>query len=117
MELKTFISQSIKDIFDAVIDAQEYAKQKGGNVNVYQDDCIRRIDYDIAVTISTSKAGGGKAKAKILIVEAGLGVDIKNEHSTLSRLKFPILVEMPYKVWIEKGHKPTNKQTWHGQKK
>jgi len=114
MELKSFISQSIKDIFDAVIDTQEYAKKKGGNINVYQDDCIRKIDFDIAVTISSSQSGGGKAKAKIFIAEASLGGDIKNEQATVSRLKFPILVEMPNKVWIEKGQKPRGHQKIHG---
>jgi hypothetical protein len=55
MDLKTFISQSIIDIFDGGIEAQEYAKSKNGLVNVFQDVCHRNINYDIAVTISSEK--------------------------------------------------------------
>lgn len=54
MELKTFISQSIKDIFDGVVEAQEYATKLGnGKVNVYQQDCIRKINFDVAVTTAS----------------------------------------------------------------
>jgi hypothetical protein len=105
MDLKTFISESIKDIFDGVIEAQDYAKKKGGKVNVYQHDSIRKIEYDIAVTASKSKVGEAKAKAKIFVVEANLGGEVRKEDSTVSRIKFIIPVELPNKEFIVKNER------------
>lgn len=103
LELKTFISESIKDIFDGVIEAQEYAKLRGGNVNVYDQDCIRKIDYDVAISTSSSKSGQAKGGAKIFIAEASIDGNIKKEDSSLTRMKFSILVKMPNKKKIRKN--------------
>lgn len=103
LDLKTFISESIKDIFDGVIEAQEYAKIRGGFVNVYDQDCMRRIDYDIAVSTVSTKTKATQGKAKIFIAEASLLGDSKKEDSAITRMKFTILVEMPNKKKIRKN--------------
>ena len=108
MELKDFISQTIKDIFDGVLEAQEYAKGKNAKVNVYQDDSIRKINFDIAVTTSKTNELVGQASAeggikKILV--AGLDIEGKHEStkSNISRINFVIPVELPNKEKIIKS--------------
>lgn len=103
MDLKTFVAQTIKDIFDGVIEAQEYAKDKGGKVNVYEHDCIRKINFDVAVTISGGKELGGGVKGKIIVAEANVGGKIAKGYSEVSRISFIIPVELPNKAFIRKG--------------
>ncbi len=105
MDLKSFIAESIKDIFDGVLEAQDYAKTKGGKVNVYQHDSIRKIEYDIAVTASKTKIAGAKAKAKIFVVEANFGGDLRKIDASVSRIKFIIPVELPNKEYIIKNER------------
>ena len=95
MELKTFVSQTIKDLFDGVIEAQEYAKEKGGAVSVYRGEPITSIKYDVAVVSSSEKIKGGNIGAKILVASIGGEGKITNEYSTSSRLSFTIQVKLP----------------------
>ena len=106
MDLRTFISQSIKDIFDGVIEAQDYAITKKGYVNVYEKDCMRNIHFDIAVTNLSGTEASGSAGAKIYIASAGIAGKRTIENSTISRLKFIIPVELPRKVQIDKDASP-----------
>jgi hypothetical protein len=48
MESKDFLSPSIKDIIDCVIDALKYATGKGALANVYEQNSHRNIEYNIA---------------------------------------------------------------------
>lgn len=109
MELKEFISQSIKDIFDGVIEAQEYAKQKNGKVNVYQHDSIRKINFDIAVTTSKTSEISGEVDVGVgikKIIVAGIDIEGKKEkyNSSISRINFVIPVELPNKERVIKNY-------------
>jgi hypothetical protein len=50
MELSTFVSQSLKDIIDGVLEAQKYANSKGAKVNVYVygENPAQNINFDVA---------------------------------------------------------------------
>lgn len=95
IELKTFVSQSIKKIIDGVIEAQEYATPKGGTVNVNKGNPITEVKFDVAVVSSSEKIKGGGAGAKIFVASVGVEGKVTKEYSTSSRLSFVISIELP----------------------
>jgi hypothetical protein len=111
MELKEFVAQSLKNIIDGVIDAQEYAKGKNADINPnynlnFHDSTsfatssatyhyLQIMDFDVAVTTSSeteAKIGGG-----IFVAAASLGATGKDKQgdSIYSRIKFSIPIELP----------------------
>jgi len=116
MKLGDFISQTIKEIIDGVSDAQQYAKDKGADVNpphinwsstkdsfflnakASGDDeapMLTPIDFDILITIGDNdKITGGVG---IFAASLGLGVkgEAKDYSETVNRIKFQILAKFP----------------------
>jgi hypothetical protein len=110
MELKEFVSETIKQVIDGVITAQEYATTKDSKVNpklTFRTDQgmqmwekatgqpIQSIEFDIAVTASEgSKAQGGVA---VLIGVFGGGTKGQVEESSqkLNRIKFSVPISLP----------------------
>jgi len=108
MELKDFISQSIKDIIDGVIGARKYAAEKGALVNVYEKDSIRKINFDIAVTTSQTKAVEAAVEGKgnimkILVAGLDLKGSFEKVNSNISRINFTIPVILSGKHKIKKS--------------
>lgn len=108
MELQKFLSESLKQIIDGTVEAQEYASTKSafvnpeklhagtGTIGSYNLPSLGRlIDFDIAITVSEQdgKSGGGS----ISIASFKLGGDISNStnNSTITRLKFSIPLFLP----------------------
>jgi len=113
LPLKDFISHSINDIMDGIIDAQKHAKEIHGIVNpgfvfwtsggvpqLSGDKSegkknLTTLDFDIAVTVGEDdKEQGGFG-----IFAAAFGVGVKGETSdraeTVSRIKFQIITVLP----------------------
>lgn len=116
MKLGDFISQVIKEIIDGVSDAQQYAKEKGADINprhvnwsdskksffenvtASDDDdapMLTPIDFEILLTIGDNdKVQGGVG---IFAASLGLGVkgEIKEYSEIVNRIKFQILAKLP----------------------
>jgi hypothetical protein len=112
MELKDFISETMKALIDGIIAAQEYAKTKGAGVvpegiklaqtsgfsYIDKDKGVKyihNIQFDVAVTVNSSdKVQGGIG---IFAGAVGIGTQAKIEeaNSSLSRIKFEIPVIFP----------------------
>jgi len=112
MELKDFISETMKALIDGIIASQEYAKTKGASIvpegiklvqgsgysYIDTDRVIKYlhdIQFDVAVTInSTDKIQGGIG---IFAGAVGIGTQANTEqaNSSLSRIKFEIPVIFP----------------------
>jgi hypothetical protein len=112
MELKDFISETMKALIDGIIASQEYAKSKGASVvpegiklmqasgYSYTDKnnsvkYLHDIQFDVAVTInSADKIQGGIG---IFAGAIGVGTQAKTEeaNSSMSRIKFSIPVIFP----------------------
>jgi hypothetical protein len=110
MELKNFVSETIKHVIDGVINAQEYATAKGARVNprlaympkqatqmweLKTEQPVQFIEFDIAVTASEgTKTQGG---VSVLVGVFGLASKGQSEESNqkLNRIKFSIPVGLP----------------------
>jgi len=105
MELKDFVSETLKQIIDGVTAAQEYAQGMGARVAPSMDRigpsskhtvehgsgaAIQDVDFDVVVT--TSEAGGKEGSLGIFVGPVGLGAKGKSESasSAESRIKFSI---------------------------
>lgn len=110
MELKEFVSESLKQIIDGVIDAQIYAKSKGASINpqnmtysspsvdgliVPQDrghpnKPVQIMEFDVAVTVTQA----GEAKAGLAIFAGALGIGtqakIEDGNTYANRIKFSV---------------------------
>ena len=114
MELKEFVSGTIKQIIDGVIEAQEYAETKGAIVNpeifIHADDSnnlkmtttdrgfhsyIQIIDFDVAVT--STEGEQEKAGLGIFVAPITVGAQGKFDYTNTvaNRIKFSIPVMLP----------------------
>lgn len=114
VELKDFVSESLKQIIDGISSAQGFAEGKNASVNpagiihmkdnyyiVDRDDpeiqspIPQFIEFDVAVTVSE----GTEAKAGIGVFAGavGLGTQGKAEDAniTVSRIKFSVPILLP----------------------
>jgi len=113
MELKEFVAESLKQLVDGVVTAQEYAKDKGASINpqglkygfksgvleVADDSVYTRIpqpiEFDIAITVSE----GGETKAGIGVFAGalGLGTQAKMQDANIvaNRIKFSVIILFP----------------------
>ena len=113
MELKEFITESLKQIIDGVIDAQTYAKDKHATINPdglkYDDQnnlIVNRnpasfdyvpqiIEFDVVVTVTESE----KAKASLGVFTGVLGLgtqaQVESGNIAANRIKFSVPVVFP----------------------
>lgn len=110
MELKDFVSETIKQLIDGVVVAQEYASTKGAKVNpqlLFRTDQgmqmwekktgqpAQSIEFDVALTASEgSKAQGGVG---VMIGVFGLGTkgQLEESNQKINRIKFSVPVSLP----------------------
>ena len=119
MELRDFVAESLKQVVDGIVNAQEYAKEKGAFINpkgmvhspniglvVTQNlgsgyyPIPQIIEFDAAVTVSE----GMEAKAGIGVFAGALGLGtqakVEDGNLSISRIKFLIPVLFPEQVSI-----------------
>ena len=106
MELKDFIVSAITSLTDGVAEADDAIKSKGGMVNPgththdgkSNKDFVHprtTLNFDIAISASSTKGGNTDVSAKIWVVEAKLGGGIENQNESVSRLTFSLDVVLP----------------------
>lgn len=109
MELKDFVAGTLKQLIDGILDAQEYAKEKGSVVNpkemLYSDfDKLSRseskrlvqvVDFDVALTTTEDKQLKGGAGAAIAVFGLGFQAQTGDQRSTVSRIQFSVPVILP----------------------
>lgn len=101
MELKDFVAETLNEIIDGVMIAQQHAKdeQTGAIINQPSGGSRARksqmIEFDIVVTQTDS----GKAKAGIGVFFASVGLGGQTQYDTtasaMNRIKFSIPVLLP----------------------
>lgn len=114
MDLKEFVAETLKQIFDGVTGAQEVAQSKGGQINP-QVQCpnvdrvstpyltvrgslqtlVTNIDFDVALTITDTAGATGKAGLVVWGIGAGVEGKTQTTNSTVSRVKFSVAVALP----------------------
>jgi len=111
MKLKDFVAETLKEIVDGVIEAQEYYKGKDGSVNskylTFRNDQgmqmwhkdtgqpAQQIDFDVAVT--TTEETETKGGIGVFVGAVGLGTQGKSDatNSSSSRIKFTVPIFLP----------------------
>lgn len=97
MELKSFVSETIKQITDGVLEGSSYIKGKSkseeGIKNGYTE-----IDFDIAVTINEESREdiGGKISV-VQVFNAGAGSHQSSSKISQNRIKFKIMAAISTK--------------------
>jgi len=94
MEVKDFVSETLKQIINGVADTQKYAKEKNAVVAPYHS-CQEKVDFDIAVTVVEGKETGGKAGISVWSIGAGVSGKSESSNTTVSRIKFSIACDLP----------------------
>jgi hypothetical protein len=111
MQLDTFISETLKAIVKGVKDSQEFAHEKGARINpvrvraregtyvFYGDEdgyrALSKIEFDIAVTVSSQQETGANAGIKVYALNIGGKKADTDLNETVSRIKFDIEVALP----------------------
>jgi hypothetical protein len=116
MTLENFISETIKSVFKAVKDSQEFARENGGRVNpirmqgrqidpkdsVFIGDeenarPLTTIEFDVALT-TTNQQESGVDGIKVFSLSVG-GKDMSTDtNQTVSRIKFNLSVVLPHEL-------------------
>jgi hypothetical protein len=112
MELREYIAETLKQLIDGIVDAQEYAETKGASINprglkhgfqshqleVAQDsvqtEIPQMIEFDVAVTVSES----GEAKAGVgvfAVVGVGAHAIMQDANVKANRIRFSMPVMFP----------------------
>ena len=94
MDVKEFISETLKQIVEGVVDAQKHTKEKNAIV-VPHHDFRKTVSFDVAVTVVEGKETTGKAGISVWSIGAGVGGKTESSSSTVSRIRFEIPVELP----------------------
>lgn len=110
MELKDFVRDTITQIAEGILEAQEKAKNDDGKYRYLVSplqfyDCVKtdvakqsnnevveKVEFDVAVTTSLNASMSGEAK--VLIANASLDGDLGKTNT--SRIKFHVFVQWPH---------------------
>ena len=111
IELKDFVTQTLKEIIDGVISAQEYAREKdaevipniinnriptnGNFIYISGGNYANIIEFDIAVTASDNVEAEHKIGVMVFGIGAGAQGKDNSSNATVSRIKFSIPVLLP----------------------
>jgi hypothetical protein len=94
MELKKFVEETLLQVMEGVKSAQEKASNYGGRINPSSGMC-ENIHFDVAIT--TVEGKNKKEGIGIFVGSLGLGSqgEKENLNSSVSRIKFQVLVDFP----------------------
>ncbi len=108
MDIKEFVSKTLVQITEGVIEAQEKAKgvnpviwaqsdgaSKGKNYATSSNSIAQFIDFDIALVTEVSENKDTGGSIKVAGISLGREEEVKNQESITSRVKFQVLVEFP----------------------
>jgi|SRR5579871_3843503 len=86
IDLKSFVADALVEIAEGVVIAQEKVRPHGATLVENSQDQKLSVDFDIAVTASSSADGGGGVK--LWLLNAGAKAATKDE--SVHRLRFTL---------------------------
>ena len=99
MELQEFITQTIREIVDGVIEAQTLLPESHTDLKLRPNATVARktlnVHFDIEVAQTESKEGKGGIAVALPFINAGGEKDRTSEESTRNKISFDIPVSLP----------------------
>ncbi len=94
MDVKEFLSETMRQVVEGILDAQEQTKNKGAVV-VPHGGSEKVVRFDIAIVVTEGSKTGGIGS--LLVCGNGSSVDGKSEssNSIVHRVQFEVPVEYP----------------------
>jgi hypothetical protein len=96
MDIKEFVSESLKQIVDGVVDFEKHSQQKRA-CNLDHQHRNQKVTFDIAVTVVEGKEAEGKAGISVWSIGAGVTGRTESSSSIVNRIKSDIPIE--YQTW------------------
>lgn len=110
MELKDFIAETIIQINQGLVEAQERTKEHGTVVNpkierangmystsIYTKGALQSIDFDICLTVENTENNEQKAGIGIVsIITGNLSNESNSKSQAVNRIKFSVPVHFPW---------------------
>ncbi len=99
MELKVFVTETIKEIIEGVVEAQRAIipalnYSNDGYVQIGSESYID-VEFDVSVTSSESEGNEAKGGIFIKVVDLGMKNTSINNSSATNRIKFKVPVVLP----------------------
>ena len=94
MELKDFISETVKQITDGILDGDKYVKQKSKSQEGIREQ-YTKVMFDVAVT--TNEEAKDKMGGKVSVVQIfnmGASIESVNKTSNFNRIQFELLINV-----------------------
>lgn len=94
MELKDFISETIRQITDGIIEGDKYVKEHSKNTEGVRNQ-YTKINFDVGVTTNEEEKGkvGGKVSV-IQIFNVGASTENATNVSNYNRIQFDLLIHV-----------------------
>ena len=116
MDLKEFVSETLRQIMDGVKEAKDLATTYGADVNPHAsmyhapnlssivfyrhtekrgDQPVQTVEFDVAVTATEGKQREGGAKLAVMSISLGGKQSSETLNSSVSRVKFSVPIFLP----------------------
>jgi hypothetical protein len=109
MELKEFITQTLRDIVTGIKEAQEskdigesvapnsigkipFSPESGVFMTKNSSSVATVVRFDVAVTAESEKSGKGEGKVRVFGFGGGVEGQLRSKDTTLSRIQFSVPV-------------------------
>ncbi|EKT3958549.1 hypothetical protein NTJ28_002565 [Flavobacterium psychrophilum] len=94
MELKDFISETIKQITDGILDGSSYVREKSKSSEGIRDQ-YTKIDFDIGITTNEENKDdlGGKVSV-VQVFSAGASTSKSASTSSQNRIRFEVFAHV-----------------------
>lgn len=94
MELKEFISETVKQITDGIVEGNKYIQEVSKNSDGVRNQ-YTKVDFDVAVTTNDDEKNGVNGKISIAnVFSVGGSNESTNKTSNYSRIQFSLLIDV-----------------------
>ena len=98
MELKHFISETIKQITDGIIEGDRYVKEESKSTEGVRDQ-YTKINFDIGVSVNDEKSSEAGAKIAVAqVLNIGGGASKNSKITNENRVQFELMINVKTSV-------------------
>jgi hypothetical protein len=89
-ELTAFVASTLKAIAAGIEEAQGTQIASAHGTGTFGFRAPTEVEFDVAVSATTSEAGGGGMKVSVFGIGGNLDAKLGSESSTISRIRFSV---------------------------